>query len=1103
MRRNRIFLIPAVIFGLFLSLINAKSKVKEYYITCNPSDFEYINAHPKEDHYIPITIKYGDTTWSDVEMRVRGDDTRLYPKRSLRLKFNGNVFYTGRKKINFNAEYEDRSYICQYLASRAMRRSGQACFKSEHIRLYLNGKFLGLYLQNEVVEDDFLPQWGFNKYGNLYKAYKDDASMSIYDDVFTVWSKKTNDSADRQDLITLIDSLNYVPDNEYYNFTHRFFDYDKMINVLAMNMLLANGSTYYHNYYMFHDLNKSNKWYYLPWDMDKTFFRYGYLYAYHRSSSYSSPDNPFLERAILCKPIFDDIQKRIDFLVSDFFNNDYFDPIIDSLKTVLSVSVDEDTADNTDLESFLKDCDYNKKFVSERPARLKYQFENWPTSFKVEFTRKIYYDSVRFVWHPSFSPIGKSITYDLYFGNEEHLDNEKYLIGTNLTDTTFVLNNIDKPGKYYWQVVASDGTEKVNGYNHPIPIIIKSTTDFPCLITSDTRFTKDNSPYAINCNVEVKPSANLTIERGVDIVFKGDYQLKIRGSLQVNGTKDEPVRFIPDSFTPKWQNIYFHYTTDKCTLKNAIIDNGCIYSQNSLLEFDSLQMNFTYQDTAYAIPLMYLDQTVASMYNSNINSNGIRQGFIIINADSVRVENSKFNNTPDAVEFSSADRGWIINNYITNSTDDGIDLNGSTNIFISNNIISNSFDKGISIGNEGLGYCDNVTTTNNIIFGCSEGFGIKDSSRVKLINNTLYNNKISVKCYQKRENQGGGFAEISNTIMSNDSISVQVDNKSSANISYSLTDDTLLIGEGNIKSNPLFVDADNLNFNLKSNSPCIDTGDPASPLDKDGSRADIGALSFVHNTGLPKIVINEINYNSANDYDTGDWIELYNNDDHEVDISNWIFSDSDDSHIYKIPDGVKIAKDGYLVLCRSKNDFLKYVKNVSNIIGNFGFGLSGSGELIRLFDDNGFIVDSLTYDDKSPWDSDADGKGPTLELISPDLDNSLAQSWKAYKNHHGTPGKKNGTDTAIDRTIKKFSASIVPNPVNEESKLVINIKNDMNLNINLYNSLGQELLTIYQGNLNQGTHQYLLNLSGLSVGIYYCRITSKGLNYTIPISLLK
>jgi hypothetical protein len=50
-------------------------------------------------------------------------------------------------------------------------------------------------------------------------------------------------------------------------------------------------------------------------------------------------------------------------------------------------------------------------------------------------------------------------------------------------------------------------------------------------------------------------------------------------------------------------------------------------------------------------------------------------------------------------------------------------------------------------------------------------------------------------------------------------------------------------GTGVINSDPLFVDQAAGNYNLLPSSPCIDTGDPNSPLDDDGSQADMGAFT--------------------------------------------------------------------------------------------------------------------------------------------------------------------------------------------------------------------------------------------------------------------
>jgi len=51
-------------------------------------------------------------------------------------------------------------------------------------------------------------------------------------------------------------------------------------------------------------------------------------------------------------------------------------------------------------------------------------------------------------------------------------------------------------------------------------------------------------------------------------------------------------------------------------------------------------------------------------------------------------------------------------------------------------------------------------------------------------------------------------------------------------------------GDGNIDEDPLFVDADEGDYALTEDSPCIDTGDPDSPEDPDGTRADMGAYYF-------------------------------------------------------------------------------------------------------------------------------------------------------------------------------------------------------------------------------------------------------------------
>lgn len=57
---------------------------------------------------------------------------------------------------------------------------------------------------------------------------------------------------------------------------------------------------------------------------------------------------------------------------------------------------------------------------------------------------------------------------------------------------------------------------------------------------------------------------------------------------------------------------------------------------------------------------------------------------------------------------------------------------------------------------------------------------------------------------------------------------------------------------GNLSGDPMFVSAEGGAWNLIAGSPAIDAGDPSSPLDPDGTRADVGPFFFDQSpSGIP------------------------------------------------------------------------------------------------------------------------------------------------------------------------------------------------------------------------------------------------------------
>ncbi len=161
------------------------------------------------------------------------------------------------------------------------------------------------------------------------------------------------------------------------------------------------------------------------------------------------------------------------------------------------------------------------------------------------------------------------------------------------------------------------------------------------------------------------------------------------------------------------------------------------------------------------------------------------------------------------------------------------------------------------------------------------------------------------------------------------------------------------------------------------------------------------------------IIINEINYNSSDDFNPEDWVEIMNPTSEEQDISGWLFKDESNDHVFTIPDGITLSPNEYLVLCKDSQAFSNLFPNVDNYVGDLGFGLSGGGELIRLFNAEGVLIDQVEYDDDFPWPIEADGEGATLELISPTVDNQLAENWLASIGH-GTPGQANSNTGCVN-----------------------------------------------------------------------------------------
>ena len=81
----------------------------------------------------------------------------------------------------------------------------------------------------------------------------------------------------------------------------------------------------------------------------------------------------------------------------------------------------------------------------------------------------------------------------------------------------------------------------------------------------------------------------------------------------------------------------------------------------------------------------------------------------------------------------------------------------------------------------------------------------------------------------------------------------------------------------NIFLDPMFVDTSNTDLHLLAGSPCIDAGDPTSPLDPDGTIADLGCYFFDQRMPDIELSTSQLNFGTVTIGETADLpLTIYN-----------------------------------------------------------------------------------------------------------------------------------------------------------------------------------------------------------------------------------
>ena len=160
------------------------------------------------------------------------------------------------------------------------------------------------------------------------------------------------------------------------------------------------------------------------------------------------------------------------------------------------------------------------------------------------------------------------------------------------------------------------------------------------------------------------------------------------------------------------------------------------------------------------------------------------------------------------------------------------------------------------------------------------------------------------------------------------------------------------------------------------------------------------------------VVINEILYNAPNDLDQLEYVELLNHGSQPADLSGWKLTKAVK---FTFPAHTTIPPSGYVVVCKNRELFSRFFDGIVPV-GEYTKSLGNGSDKVNLKNAEDSLVDSIEYDDRSPWPVSADGYSASLERICPSARSDDPANWAPSalsddydKKPSGSPGKQNST----------------------------------------------------------------------------------------------
>lgn len=246
------------------------------------------------------------------------------------------------------------------------------------------------------------------------------------------------------------------------------------------------------------------------------------------------------------------------------------------------------------------------------------------------------------------------------------------------------------------------------------------------VVSEDTTWTKEGSPYLVQDEITIDQNATLTISPGIAVQFNESGILYVLGRLLAQGTSEEPILF--SSASGSWSGIEFFNQNAASSLDNVVVRNA--YSISDFYSKDLSISNATIIDGYMGILAYGSHLSLNNFSAENISSDAIDISFgsdATMNTVTLKVVGAGI----EVYNDSTAD---ISNLVVSNSQNEALAVYVRSSVRVASSTITNA-RYAVEVFSDSLADISNLTS-NGISGG--EALNVSDNSTMTVNDSSIY-----------------------------------------------------------------------------------------------------------------------------------------------------------------------------------------------------------------------------------------------------------------------------------------------------------------------------------------------------------------------------